>query len=595
MTAIMQTCKFNGLFDVGEDFDDEDLLEADWYVPSVSAAANAASESSDTRHPDDRKATCQLQTEGSLSLRNLQTGQGSVALRQLSTPGSKQTDKDTSADSVPCQGQSQPNHLGKGVAPWPQDEFDDWDLDLAELDETDPQLGHEAHVKQVSTAPASSIARDKTVSSAKRLCPSACGGAQTLPSVGLRGFSTSNQKFGLPNSNPPLRSSTPVPSLSSGRPVCTAPAQSPGVVPGAPPFSSHFPRAVTPRPPRGLQQLHRPTASPAAHGQSLFDAISPAPSVRCGAPMPSPRSLHTPVLTNHLVQLVSASNRTPRRPRSDHARPRTRRFPGPAGLLPQQPQGHSLDDIVVALPQTPAHGAVARLPCQVPSSQCEEEDCTGGPWAAMKAEMGLDERNPSCFLHSYSVVMVLRKAALKQLAQNKVPNMAVVLKSIIHTHADAKAVFRDPTGEIQGTVHRRLLEDRLGELRAGAVLLLKQVGVFSPSHRNHYLNVTPNNLLRIYPPDGVAVGSACRPTLLLEPVLLLSGGSSTFPEAPVSQMELHFDEEEDGASRSGSNRVSDVVSQEAVGAALQDPDQAWGADDDLDDLLVELPVESYSL
>lgn len=29
----------------------------------------------------------------------------------------------------------------------------------------------------------------------------------------------------------------------------------------------------------------------------------------------------------------------------------------------------------------------------------------------MKAEMGLDERNPSCFLHSYSVVMVLRKVS----------------------------------------------------------------------------------------------------------------------------------------------------------------------------------------
>lgn len=28
-----------------------------------------------------------------------------------------------------------------------------------------------------------------------------------------------------------------------------------------------------------------------------------------------------------------------------------------------------------------------------------------------------------------------------------------------------------------------------------------QVGVFSPSHRNHYLNVTPTNLLRIFPPE----------------------------------------------------------------------------------------------
>lgn len=46
---------------------------------------------------------------------------------------------------------------------------------------------------------------------------------------------------------------------------------------------------------------------------------------------------------------------------------------------------------------------------QVSSSQAEDEDFGAGAWAAMKAEMGLDERNPACFLHSYSVVMVLRK------------------------------------------------------------------------------------------------------------------------------------------------------------------------------------------
>lgn len=29
-----------------------------------------------------------------------------------------------------------------------------------------------------------------------------------------------------------------------------------------------------------------------------------------------------------------------------------------------------------------------------------------------------------------------------------------------------------------------------------------KVGVFSPSLRNHYLNVTPNNLVRVYSPDS---------------------------------------------------------------------------------------------
>lgn len=32
----------------------------------------------------------------------------------------------------------------------------------------------------------------------------------------------------------------------------------------------------------------------------------------------------------------------------------------------------------------------------------------------MKAELGLDERDPSCFLHTYSVVMVLRKVRVAQ-------------------------------------------------------------------------------------------------------------------------------------------------------------------------------------
>ncbi|XP_029820340.1 uncharacterized protein C17orf53 homolog [Manacus vitellinus] len=119
----------------------------------------------------------------------------------------------------------------------------------------------------------------------------------------------------------------------------------------------------------------------------------------------------------------------------------------------------------------------------------------------MKTELGLDERDPGCFLHTYSVVMVLRKAALKQLPKNKVPSMAVMIKALTRSSAGAGAVFRDPTGEIQGTVHRLLLEERQSELRPGSVLLLRQVGVFSPSHRNHYLNVTPNNLLRIFPPE----------------------------------------------------------------------------------------------
>lgn len=159
---------------------------------------------------------------------------------------------------------------------------------------------------------------------------------------------------------------------------------------------------------------------------------------------------------------------------------------------------------MVSAPQTPTHGALAKFRTEVvPSSQTSvEEDFGRGPWLTMKSALGLDEKDPTCFLCTCSIVMVLRKAALKQLPRNKVPNMAVMIKSLTRSTMDASVVFKDPTGEMQGTVHRLLLETRQNELKPGSVLLLKQIGVFSPSLRNHYLNVTPNNLVHIYSPDS---------------------------------------------------------------------------------------------
>lgn len=47
-------------------------------------------------------------------------------------------------------------------------------------------------------------------------------------------------------------------------------------------------------------------------------------------------ALQTPIVTNHLVQLVTAANRTPQQPTRTASHTKTRRFPGPAGILPHQ-------------------------------------------------------------------------------------------------------------------------------------------------------------------------------------------------------------------------------------------------------------------
>ncbi|XP_055079599.1 homologous recombination OB-fold protein [Periophthalmus magnuspinnatus] len=638
-------CKMNSLFSIGEDFDDEDILGTDWGTHSSSplpvegaaAVSSSSLRASSVTHLEPEKncpreigASSVAQPKGSTSRNNSQTTAGqtvALSLRQLSTSSSLSS-LDYTQTNLPVQQTTAKTELRKPSVS--QDDFDDWDIDLADLEEADHQLGQPVK----STTPVSTVT---ALSSAKVLRPLSAAVPQTsgvlrqisqsgsgLTSTnqaitkGLRNISnhisiSSNhniQKITLPsgisklsrfafsaNQAPPgstserpsAASSIPYPSttIPSPHPQSVVP-QSPGVFPGL--------TAASPCLRRGPEQMRQPLSTPVSskHNRGLFESISPAAPPR---PL-TPSSLHTPVLTNRLVQLVSASN-SKKRPRSESNRRRTRRFPGPAGLLPQQPQGQSLDDIVVSVPSTPAHGAVARSPSQCSSSQTEEEDFSGPAWTSMKTEMGLDERNPSCFLHTYSVVMVLRKAALKQLVKNKVPNMAVLLKSLVPTHTDAKAVFKDPTGEMQGTVHRRLLEDRAGDLKPGAVLLLKQVGVFSPSHRNHYLNVTPNNLLRVYSPDGACMSCTQLPPLAMEPVLLSS--TPHVLREPVSKMQLLFDEDDDeghdqegAAQRSTENQEAVNQSAKQQTPAVAEQDSGWGADD-LDELLGELPEDLYSV
>lgn len=178
-----------------------------------------------------------------------------------------------------------------------QDDFDDWDVDLEELDEC---------VTQKASAPDTDLESDN-FSPAKRTRLSAVSS--------LRGFCNTTPKSAPPQSfipspcsttfNPQNNRQPPVP------PVC------------------RFTSPVTPGPVRATSPWHRGAVTPRPEHRSLFQAVSPAPPT-----LQTPRPLHVPVLTNHLVQLVSAASKTPQR--SNSVRPKTRRFPGPAGALPQQ-------------------------------------------------------------------------------------------------------------------------------------------------------------------------------------------------------------------------------------------------------------------
>uniref|UniRef100_A0A8C0WRL7 Homologous recombination OB-fold protein OB-fold domain-containing protein n=1 Tax=Castor canadensis TaxID=51338 RepID=A0A8C0WRL7_CASCN len=340
---------------------------------------------------------------------------------------------------------------------------------------------------------------------------------------------------------------------------------------------SHFPGPRTPNSNCSTPSRTSSAVSPQGPLQSrasMSSVESPIGTTKGLHSSPVPQAaLQTPIVTNHLVQLVTAASRTPEQPTRLFTRAKTRRFPGPAGLLPHQHSGKNLEEIMVSMPQTPTHGALAKFRTEIiaSSQRSVEEDFGQGPWLTMKSTLGLDERDPTCFLCTYSIVMVLRKAALKQLPRNKVPNMAVMIKSLTRSTVDASVVFKDPTGEMQGTVHRVLLETRQNELKPGSVLLLKQIGVFSPSLRNHYLNVTPNNLVHIYSPDS-RDGNFFKP-------------SQPFPKDPGS---FHGSLQPDMAVKPTEDLRTAQIPEAGVS-----PEEELSEADDLDGLLSELPEDFF--
>lgn len=345
----------------------QDLLGTDWTVPSAPAPADVAAAvsscalraSSVVAHKAPEKICLQQTGEGSAALCNGSASRSSthatgqtvaLSLRQLSSSSSSSTSTSSSTCVQPphshlptlnnfqsglASQQSHANTQGSLKPRVTQDDFDDWDVDLADLDECDGQMG-----QPPAPAPPPPVHTVAPASSAKSLRPPTCGGIQTRPSQTLRERSTALMPLGSSSQNLPLQNPSafhvrsPVP-----RPVLSAPPQSPGVFPGltaSSPAPSHISRTLI-RPQQPQRSWATPKPSP--QSRSLFETVSPAPpsSPSVSSSTLSPHPIHTPVLTNRLVQLVSASNKLPKkRSRFEPHWPRTRRFPGPAGLLPQQ-------------------------------------------------------------------------------------------------------------------------------------------------------------------------------------------------------------------------------------------------------------------
>ncbi|CAL8074822.1 unnamed protein product [Calicophoron daubneyi] len=178
------------------------------------------------------------------------------------------------------------------------------------------------------------------------------------------------------------------------------------------------------------------------------------------------------------------------------ARPQKhRKLPGPAGMLPQP--GNPVGWVATRLSSLLKKKAVQNEPenpsCLQPrtSSQGEEaelfsrveRDCGSAVWPLVE---------------KYSIVNVLRMVSEGKLPRGKVPVMCGFVDDVELLPTDAKALLKDKTGLIGCTIHRSVIKEYKEQFAGCALLLLKQVSLFSPTGKKFYINITLSNIVRVY-------------------------------------------------------------------------------------------------
>ena len=178
-----------------------------------------------------------------------------------------------------------------------------------------------------------------------------------------------------------------------------------------------------------------------------------------------------------------------------------RKFPGPAGLLP--------DDIDTIPPvsylnsleeneKTNEENNSSKLPEYC--SQNTKNLFTEGAWQLMLDDL------PQDFLKGYEIAIVKQMASTKGCNSTKVKFMAGIIERIDHSHENPPIVLRDFTDNIQGIVHRDIPLKYPGLLEPNVVVLLHDVGLLKISStfvsNKYQILISPSSLLGIYTNKG---------------------------------------------------------------------------------------------
>jgi len=212
-------------------------------------------------------------------------------------------------------------------------------------------------------------------------------------------------------------------------------------------------------------------------------------------------NLSSPSTVNHNLLKRTHKEKLTESTTSNKRQAKQRRFPGPAGALPKLKSTRQLDtlkspemskDKRSITPLTP------KTPVQTFKDFSQDDDFSSQIWKNIKFEMIKSPPNQI----PQRISTVLKNASNNKLDNGKVSLIYGLVKTFSITGTSGKLVLKDPSGEINGSVHRHVLEEYEAVLKQGSGLILKDVSIYSPNSKKHYINITPSNIVKIIANDS---------------------------------------------------------------------------------------------
>jgi len=216
------------------------------------------------------------------------------------------------------------------------------------------------------------------------------------------------------------------------------------------------------------------------------------------------KSGNSSILTNQ----HSSNSRTPSQNNSQSSSfsQNAKRIPGPIGFLPRD-QTDS-DSYLASIKQTidtPDNEKETELSSSIVlksklrrkekhASLNTTEYFLSPAWITMLEHLKLppfsSDINPNML--TFNLKLIMESGMVK-----KIPTLVVIVKKVITSDMDARATLLDPSGEMEGTIHKQVFKS-YPQLGTGAVLVLQKVSIFWPSPSSCHLNVTPDNVMQCF-------------------------------------------------------------------------------------------------